>query len=213
MMPGRPQLGSAVHKAASMLALDDYDAIYKTLLRQNEDGIVLRPGTAAMIFEQPEAQIRGLGFSEGMMIRDALFYLPGDILVKVDRASMAYGLEARAPLLDRRIYEFCWGLPMDYKIRDGQGKWLLRALLKRHVPPALFERPKQGFNMPVAAWLRGALRPWAESLLDERLIRQQGLLDANAVTGLWQAHQAGRGNHAGALWTILMFQAWHQRWL
>ena len=213
LMPGQPQAGSAVHKAAGMLALDGYDAIYKQLLSQNDDGIVLHRVQSVLQFEKADAQVGGLGFSEAMMLRDALFYLPHDILAKVDRASMACGLEVRAPLLDPRMYEFCWRLPLHYKIRDGQGKWLLRALLKRTMPPTLFERPKQGFSMPVGEWLRGALRPWAESLLDEHRIRQQGLLDAQAVSRLWQAHLAGRGNHAGALWTILMFQAWQQRWL
>lgn len=147
------------------------------------------------------------------MAHDARFYLPHNILTKVDRASMAVSLEARAPLLDYRIYEYVWSLPLHFKIRDGQGKWLLRQVLARHVPSNLFERPKQGFSMPVGAWLRGALRDWAEHFLDEQAMTQQGLLDVQTIRAVWQDHINGTADHGTKLWTVLMFQAWRDKWL
>ncbi len=143
-----------------------------------------------------------------MMALDGLTYLPDDILVKVDRAAMAVSLETRAPFLDRDVIEFAWSLPMHLKIRDGQGKWLLRRLLDRHVPRALLERPKMGFGIPLDAWLRGPLRDWAESLLAEDRLRREGFLNPVPVRAAWQAHLAGQASYGHRLWSVLMFQAW-----
>ena len=126
---------------------------------------------------------------------------------------MAVSLEARAPLLDKRIFDYSWSLPARFKIRDGQGKWLLREVLARHVPRELFERPKQGFAMPVGDWLNGDLRDWAEVLLDETAMNEDGILEAKTVQKLWSEHKDGRGNHAERLWSILMFQGWKEKWL
>ncbi|HYN39259.1 MAG TPA: asparagine synthase C-terminal domain-containing protein, partial [Rhodospirillales bacterium] len=139
-------------------------------------------------------------------------YLTDDILVKVDRASMAVALEVRCPLLDWRIVEFALSLPPSMRLGPGGGKQVLRTLLARHVPPALWDRPKAGFGIPVAEWLRGPLRDWAESLLDERRLRDGGLLAAQPVRRLWAQHLAGTHNHERLLWSLLMFQAWHARW-
>lgn len=139
-------------------------------------------------------------------------YLVDDILVKVDRASMAVALEVRCPLLDWRIVEFALTLPPAMKMTSGGGKRVLRNLLARHVPPALWERPKAGFGIPVAAWLRGPLRDWAESLLDERRLREGGLLAPRPVRRIWEQHLAGTHNHERLLWALLMFQAWQARW-
>jgi asparagine synthase (glutamine-hydrolysing) len=135
-------------------------------------------------------------------------YLPGDVLVKLDRATMAASLEARCPFLDHRMVEFAWRLPSSMKVRDGCGKWLLRRVLRRYLPSHLFERPKQGFNVPIGAWLKGPLREWAQDLLDGGRIRHEGLLDTEQVTECWAAHLSGRSDRARELWAILMVEAW-----
>ena len=143
-----------------------------------------------------------------MMALDGLTYLPDDILVKVDRASMAVSLETRAPFLDRDVMEFAWSLPMSMKLRDGRGKWILRQLLDRHVPRELIERPKMGFGIPLDDWLRGPLRQWAGDLLAEDRLRREGYLHPQAITRTWNAHLRLQGNFGYRLWSVLMFQAW-----
>lgn len=141
---------------------------------------------------------------------DMLTYLPDDILAKVDRAAMAASLETRVPLLDRNVVTFARHLPMQYKVRSGQGKWLLRQVLYRHVPQTLIDRPKKGFSVPLGQWLRGPLRDWAHALLDPAHLRDQGLFQADVVEHTWNTHQQGQVDLSPQLWGILMFQAWHQ---
>jgi asparagine synthase (glutamine-hydrolysing) len=137
-----------------------------------------------------------------------LTYLPDDILVKVDRATMGVSLESRAPFLDYRVLELMWRVLPQYKVRGGRTKWLLRQVLYRHVPPALVERPKQGFSVPIAGWLRGPLRDWAEDLLDTIALRKQEFFNVRIVRTLWEEHLASRRDWSQHLWNVLMFQAW-----
>ncbi len=148
-----------------------------------------------------------------MLHYDYVGYLSDDILVKVDRASMAVGLEARAPLLDQRVLEFAWSLPAQYLFDGKNGKLVLRDLLYRHVPRALIDRPKRGFSVPVKEWLAGPLREWVEDLISEETLRRQGIFDTTAVRDAWSQHLRGWANHSELMWAILMFQTWwrHQQ--
>jgi asparagine synthase (glutamine-hydrolysing) len=149
---------------------------------------------------------------EDMQRLDAGLYLPDDILTKVDRASMAYGLEAREPLLDHRLVEFAFSLPEHYKVRRGTAKYLLKKALYQHVPPALIERPKKGFSPPLHEWLRGPLRDWAEDLISEKNLKQGDILDPQLVRSKWSAHLAGTADYSFALWGVLMFQNWRRNY-
>jgi asparagine synthase (glutamine-hydrolysing) len=135
-------------------------------------------------------------------------YLPDDLLVKVDRAAMSTSLESRAPFLDHRVVEFAFALPDSMLVRQGQGKWILRQVLDRYVPRKLIERPKAGFAVPLASWLRGPLRTWAQDLLNPARLEAEGLLNASMVSQLWVQHQQGRFDRSAYLWNVITFQAW-----
>jgi asparagine synthase (glutamine-hydrolysing) len=207
---GMGQPGDKLHKLASIAGAADVDTLYRRL-------ISLWPDPAALLVEgtEPERLPQGFPDSLGAMERmqgwDMLTYMSDDILTKVDRASMAVALEVRVPLLDHRLVEQSWHLPADAKLRGKKSKWLLRQILYRHVPPALIERPKMGFAVPIDHWLRGPLKDWAAALLDPAKIRAQGYLKEEPITRAWAEHQSGRRNHQHALWTVLMFQAWLER--
>jgi asparagine synthase (glutamine-hydrolysing) len=143
-----------------------------------------------------------------MMYLDLLTYLPDDILTKVDRASMSVALEARVPLLDHRVIEFSWRLPLSLKLRQGVAKWILKQIAYSFVPQKLLQQPKRGFAVPLGAWLRGPLRAWAEDLIDETAVRNQGFLNTHVVRSLWKDHLHGNADNHAALWDVISFQAW-----
>lgn len=149
---------------------------------------------------------------ERMMYADTLTYLPDDVLVKVDRAAMAVSLEAREPLLDHRLFAFGWSLPVDMRVADGNGKRLLKSVLFRHVPEALVERPKKGFSVPMAEWLRGPLRPWAEELLSTESLGEIGCFNVPFLRQVWESHSSSRADWSQQLWNTLMLASWlHDR--
>lgn len=204
-----PQFGERLHKLAATLggSREDY---YRALVSQWDDPGALVPGAVehATGVEALGHDDRFPDFVSQMQYIDMRTYLPEDILTKVDRASMAVALEVRVPLLDHRIAEFSWRLPLDMKIRNGQGKWILRRNLERYVPKALIKRKKQGFAVPVGEWLRGPLRDWAEDLLSCDSLKSHSLLDAGPVRQVWQDHLSGRVSQPLKLWSVLMLQAW-----
>lgn len=150
----------------------------------------------------------GLNLVEAMMFCDLVTYLPGDILTKVDRATMGVSLEGRIPFLDHRLAEFAWRLPLSRKVSGGQGKRIVKEFVYRHVPRELMDRPKAGFGAPIGDWLRGPLRDWADALLNEHKVSAGGHFDAKRVSAHWEEHLSGRRNWDTRLWPLLMFQAW-----
>ena len=202
--------GAKVHKMAGVLQSAGLEDMYVRLASHWRDPAALVTGAReATTAVNDAAQWPMLTDPvERMMYLDLVSYLPDDILVKVDRASMAVSLEARVPMLDHRVVEFAWRVPLSMKIRDGRGKWLLRQVLYRHVPADLIDRPKAGFGLPIGDWLRGPLRDWAETLLAEDRLRRDGYLDPRVVRGVWDAHLSGRGDLQYQVWDVLMFQSW-----
>jgi asparagine synthase (glutamine-hydrolysing) len=214
--PGRrpPQPADKATKVARLLRAQTPEALYRDLVGALPASEIPMSGGPSMAEERwYAARVEGVdGFVDRMRLLDALGYLPDDILTKVDRASMAVGLEARVPILDHRVVEFAWSLPEHQLMREGQGKWLLRQVLYRHVPKALIERPKMGFGVPVGAWLRGPLKEWAEDLLDPAEMTAQGLIDPAPVRAWWTDHLSGRRDLRDRLWPVLMALAWHRHW-
>ncbi len=202
--------GERLHKLASILAEPDPDAMYVGLVSQWRDpeNLVINGSEAITIVSDRQSWAQLPDFTQRMMYLDAATYLPDDILVKVDRASMGVSLEGRIPFLDHRVVEFAWRIPLEMKIRNGEGKWLLRQVLYKHVPKELIERPKAGFGVPIDSWLRGPLREWAEDLLNSSSIRQQGFLNPLPIQKKWEEHLKGDRNWQYYLWSVLMFQAW-----
>ena len=202
--------GEKIYKLAQILSMEHPEEIYMSLISHFKDptSIVLNshePPTALTDHTQwPNIS----DFTQRMMYFDTITYLPGDILAKVDRASMAVSLESRIPMLDHRLAEFVWQIPLSMKIRGSSTKWISRQLLYNYVPRELIERPKMGFALPFGDWLRTGLRDWTENLLDEKRLQRDGLFDPRSIRRMWLEHLEGKYNWQYHLWDVLMFQAW-----
>ena len=207
--PAKP--GARAHKLAHLLQASEPEA-YRLLVSHWDEPKELVPCAeealgAAWSGDLPQRCGDGVLLTQAI---DLLTYLPDDILTKVDRASMAASLEVRVPILDHRLVEWAMGLPLSMRLRDGKGKWLLRQLAYRHVPEHLLDRPKMGFGVPVGSWLRGPLREWAEDLLSEHALEEDGLLNVTLIRTIWSAHLAGEADWHGPLWNVLQLQAWRR---
>ncbi|SDO28760.1 asparagine synthase (glutamine-hydrolyzing) [Vreelandella arcis] len=202
--------GEKARKLADVLALSNGHDFYRQLTSHWTD-----PSSVVIGSTEPNTLITNSDswpvtdcLEHAMMAMDAQTYMAEDILTKVDRAAMASSLETRVPMLDHRLVEMAWRMPIDFKIRDGQGKWLLRQVLYRHVPKELIERPKMGFGVPLDSWLRGPLKDWAEELLNERRLQMEGFFHPEPIRKMWAEHLSGKHNWQYHLWNVLMFQAW-----
>jgi asparagine synthase (glutamine-hydrolysing) len=206
--------GDKLHKLSEILTLGSPEALYHNLVShwKEPNSVVLGSSSLPTILTQKDQWATLSDFTQRMMYLDTVTYLPDDILVKVDRASMGVSLEARIPLLDHELVEFAWRLPLSMKVRRGEGKWILKQVLNRYVPHKLIERPKMGFGIPIDAWLRGPLREWAEALLDEKRLRTEGFFRPEPIREKWTEHLLGKRNWQYYLWDVLMFQGWLNRW-
>jgi asparagine synthase (glutamine-hydrolysing) len=213
LLPGGrrpPYFGVKVQKTwRTMGASNDFAEVFHSFLDEwsGEQGPVLGgAGDAGRL----DMDIAAAPDAIRMMYCDSVSYLPDDILCKVDRAAMAVSLETRVPFLDHRVAELAARIPVGMKIREGRGKLILRKMLYREVPPELFERPKAGFGIPVGDWLKGPLRDWAESLLDERRLREDGFFDVGTIRNRWEQHLRNERDGSSAIWAVLMFNAWNE---
>lgn len=208
-MSGLP-VPAKLHKLIDVLATSSREELYRSLIShwKQPEQLVIGASEPATMLNIPQAWPATDCFEHWMMAMDAQTYMVDDNLVKVDRAAMANSLETRVPLLDYRVVELAWRMPLNLKIRDEKGKWLLREVLYRHVPRELIERPKKGFSIPLATWLRGPLRGWANSLLDESRLKREGYFTAEPIIKKWQEHLSGARDNSRLLWSVLMFQAW-----
>ena len=202
-------IGDKLHKGANALISQNSNELYEHFITHwfNSASVVI-DGLSLPTLVDELSNLKGLSDIERMMAMDSMTYLPDDILVKVDRAAMAVSLETRVPFLDHRVFEFAWRLPLSMKLRGGQSKWALRQVLYRHVPKALIERPKMGFGVPIDHWLRHDLRDWAEALLDETRLQNEGFFHPEPIRQKWGEHLSGERNWQYHLWDVLMFQAW-----
>ena len=206
--------GDRLHKLSEVLTFKYPETLYYGMVSHWK-----HPASLVLGSQEPDTALTDRSqwaissdFTHHMMYLDTVTYLPNDILVKVDRASMGVSLESRTPFLDHRVVEFAWRVPLSMKIRNGRGKWLLRQVLHKYVPRKLIERPKMGFGVPIDVWLRGPLRDWAESLLNEKRLRQEGFFEPALIQKKWDEHLSGECNWQHYLWDVLMFQAWRERW-
>jgi len=203
-------VGFKLHKGANVLSSKSIRELHFKLVSQIEspENWLINSKEYSTFLNDDVEHFSSLDPIEQMMAYDLVTYLPTDILTKVDRAAMAASLETRVPFLDTSVIEFSASLPLEYKIRDGVTKWVLREVLYKYVPKDLIERPKMGFGVPIGEWLRGPLRDWAESLLDAKRLRDEGFFNVSLLRQKWHEHLSGKYNWQHQLWNVLMFQAW-----
>lgn len=203
-------IGEKLHKTAGIITANSISQVHHQLVSswQNPEAIVIGGTEPITPITNTALDFSAFNDIERMMLLDLLTYLPDDILCKVDRAAMGVSLETRIPFLDHRVVEFAWKLPMEYKLREGQTKWALRQVLYQYVPKELIERPKMGFGVPIDSWLRGALRDWAEDLLDEKRLRRDGYFNPSPIRKKWSEHLSGKRNWQHQLWNVLIFNQW-----
>lgn len=212
LLSGRP-LPDKLAKLLRVLPAKDKEQFYQVLMSHWDypEQLVIGGKEYPTLINSSELWPKTDSFEHWMMAMDAGQYMIDDILVKVDRAAMANSLETRVPLLDHRVVELAWQLPLHMKIRGGVSKWVLREVLYRHVPREMIERPKKGFSVPLGQWLRGPLRDWAEALLNKQRLEQDGYFNSVVVGRVWSEHLQGKRDHSLKLWSILMFQAWLEK--
>ncbi len=213
LIPGLNQysnFGDKMHKAVDVLKAKNLDDFYYKLCShwQNPTELVLNSKEPGTLLTEYKPKLEGLNSQQKMMVLDFVTYLPDDILVKVDRAAMASSLETRVPFLNHKLIEYVWKIPHHLKFRNGQGKWILRQILNKYVPESLTKRPKMGFGVPIDTWLRGPLIDWAENLLNEKRLKDDGYFNYKLIRDKWADHRSGKRNWQSDLWDILMFQAW-----
>lgn len=210
VLPSGSLIGDRLYKLAEVLDKNDFEEFYMSLVSHCSDPVkeVIGATSLKTSLNWNHPLLVNCGPIEKMMVLDSIMYLPDDILVKIDRAAMANSLETRVPFLDPEVIRFSWTLPSEFKFKDGNGKWLLRQLLYKYVPKNLVERPKAGFRVPLANWLREPLRDWAESLLSERQLKNDGFFNHQTIRQKWHEHLIGKYNWENQLWGVLMFQAW-----
>ena len=203
-------IGHKVHKAANVLESSSIRDLHFKLVSQiqNPSDWLLDGNEHPSVFNDETERFLELDSIEQMMAYDLISYLPTDILTKVDRAAMSVSLETRVPFLDPEVIKFSACLPIELKIRNGVTKWALREVLFKYVPKDLIERPKMGFAVPLAEWLRGPLKDWAEFLLDEKRLHEEGFFNVEFVRGKWLEHLKHDANWEHQLWNVLMFQSW-----
>ena len=214
LLPGRWHVrlaGVKMRKVGAALGARELREFYAGMLVANMDHVLNESSVDWKEIIQQE--VGDLTAEEYMMLCDSIYYLPGDVLVKVDQSTMAASLESRAPFLNESVAEFAWRLPVSFRIKDGLGKRILRDVLSRHIPASLVARPKTGFTPPLGKWLRYSIRPWAEALLDKRKLDDCGLFDGAAVRQLWERYVSGQPVDDRVIWNVLMFQAWREKWI
>ena len=208
------QLQRQLRRRSDLFYAQTPEALYHRIFShwKTPSDVVIGGFEPPTVFTDSARWPKGGSLIERMQFLDSVSYLPEDIFTKLDRASMAVSLEARVPLLDHRVVEFAWSLPLSLKTCGGRNKWILREVLHRYVPRGLVDRPKMGFSVPIGAWLRGPLRDWAEALLEKRRLRDEGYFRAEPIHEKWSEHLRGEHDWEYYLWDVLMFQAWLERW-